>query len=179
MSHLLYGSIGLAILGLPGALAGAAAPMVIERIRNQRQVPTNLTTVLLMVMIELRSGASVLAALMAVSDALPEDAPLLMVSRVARVAGIMAAVEVSDNRLRPLVAQLSRAQRTGASLTDVVRRLLETELGSDRARRLARARGLPVRLMLPVTLLMLPGLVIFTYAPSLLAMFDELTGVFR
>jgi hypothetical protein len=36
---------------------------------------------------------------------------------------------------------------------------------------------LPVKLMLPVTLLMLPGLVLLLYGPSLLGMFSELTGV--
>jgi hypothetical protein len=30
--------------------------------------------------------------------------------------------------------------------------------------------------MLPVTLLMLPGLVLMLYAPSLIGLFDDLTG---
>jgi hypothetical protein len=56
--------------------------------------------------------------------------------------------------------------------------MLENELAADRARRVARARTLPVRLMIPLTLLMLPGLILLLYAPSLLAMFEDLTGVF-
>jgi hypothetical protein len=31
--------------------------------------------------------------------------------------------------------------------------------------------------MIPVTLLMLPGMVLMLYAPTLLSMFDSLTGV--
>ena len=33
-----------------------------------------------------------------------------------------------------------------------------------------------MKLMIPVTLLMLPGMLLFMYAPSLLAMFEDLTG---
>jgi hypothetical protein len=55
--------------------------------------------------------------------------------------------------------------------------MLEVRLAADKASRIARARTLPVRLMIPVTLLMLPGLILLLYAPSLLAMFDDLTGV--
>jgi hypothetical protein len=31
--------------------------------------------------------------------------------------------------------------------------------------------------MIPITLFMLPGLILLLYAPSLLAMFEDLTGV--
>jgi hypothetical protein len=54
--------------------------------------------------------------------------------------------------------------------------MLEQSLAEERTRRLARARSLPVRLMVPVTLFMLPGLVLMLYAPSLFQLFDELTG---
>jgi hypothetical protein len=55
--------------------------------------------------------------------------------------------------------------------------MLDNELAADKTRRIARARTLPVRVMVPVTLLMLPGLVLFLYAPTLLGMFEDLTGV--
>jgi hypothetical protein len=60
-----------------------------------------------------------------------------------------------------------------------VRRLLDNELAADRTERIARARTIPTRLMIPVTLLMLPGLVLLLYAPSLLGLFEDLTGVLR
>lgn len=75
-----------------------------------------------------------------------------------------------------MLGQLARAQRSGASLTDTVRRLIEDDLAGERTARLARARSLPTRLMVPVTLLMLPGLVLLLYAPSLIAVFEELVG---
>jgi len=137
------------------------------------------TTVLLLLLVELRSGLSVLAALTAVSVALPGQTSLRTVARIARVFGLVSAIPYADEDLRPVVAQLARAQRSGASLSGSVRRMLEDELATERSRRIARARALPIRLMIPVTLMMLPGLVLLLYAPALLGMFDDLTGVIR
>ena len=136
-----------------------------------------MTLVLLLLLVELRSGLSVLASLIEVAVSLPEYENLRRISRVARVSGLTASLAHADHRLRPVIAHLSRAQRSGASLSGTVRRLLDGELASEKARRIARARSLPVLLMLPVTLLMLPGLILALYAPSLLGMFEDLTGV--
>jgi hypothetical protein len=135
-----------------------------------------LNLVLMLLLIELRAGASVLAALIATSESLPDYDSLRTVARVSRVSGLMSALPYADEALRPVLSQLVRAQRSGASLAGSVRRLLEGALASERARRLTRARTLPTRLMIPVTLLMLPGLILALYAPSLLATFEDLTG---
>jgi pilus assembly protein TadC len=78
--------------------------------------------------------------------------------------------------LRSVVTQLARAQRSGASLADTVRSMIEADISAEKARRVARSRSLPVRLMLPITLLVLPGLVLLLYAPSMLRLFEELSG---
>jgi hypothetical protein len=130
----------------------------------------------MLLLIELRAGASVLAALIATSESLPDYDSLRTVARVSRVSGLMSALPYADEALRPVLSQLVRAQGSGASLAGSVRRLLEGALASERARRLTRARTLPTRLMIPVTLLMLPGLILALYAPSLLATFEDLTG---
>jgi hypothetical protein len=135
-----------------------------------------LNLVLMLLLIELRAGASVLAALIATSESLPDYDSLRTVARVSRVSGLMSALPYADEALRPVLSQLVRAQGSGASLAGSVRRLLEGALASERARRLTRARTLPTRLMIPVTLLMLPGLILALYAPSLLATFEDLTG---
>jgi hypothetical protein len=127
-----------------------------------------LNLVLMLLLIELRAGASVLAALIATSESLPDYDSLRTVARVSRVSGLMSALPYADEALRPVLSQLVRAQGSGASLAGSVRRLLEGALASERARRLTRARTLPTRLMIPVTLLMLPGLILALYAPSLL-----------
>lgn len=170
-------SLGLILAGPLGMAAAVVAPTVWRRIRSRPAPDPSLTLLLLLFLVELRGGLSVLAALTEVAAVLPAYSSLRVVSRVARVSGLVAALPYADDRLRPVVAQLARAQRSGASLSGSMRRMLESELAAEKARRIARARTLPVRVMVPVTLLMLPGLVLFLYAPTLLGMFEDLTGV--
>lgn len=179
MSTLLGASFGLLVGGPLVGMIGALAPHVWGRVVSGKTVETPIRVVLLLILVELRSGSSVLAALIAASEALPTYSSLRTVARVGRVSGLVSALPYADDRLRPVVAQLARAQRSGASLSDAVRRLLDTELAAERTERIARARTIPVRLMIPVTLLMLPGLVLLLYAPSLLGLFEDLTGVLR
>ena len=170
-------SVGLIVVGPLGCVIGFVVPKVVQWWRRRPPQPPQLTTVLLLLLVELRSGRSVLAALIEVSRCLPDYQSLRRVARVALVAGLTESIGYADSSLRPVVTQLDRARRTGASLSRAVRRMLEAELAAERSRRIARARTLPVRLMIPVTLLMLPGMVLLLYAPSLLAMFQDLTGV--
>jgi len=176
MSYVLAASAGLVLAGPVGAALGAVAPWAWRRSTSSHPADPPSNLVLLLLLIELRAGVSVLAALIAVSESLPDYESLRTVARVARVSGLVSALPLADEALRPVVAQLARAQRSGASLAGSVRRMLDNALASDRARRLARARTLPTRLMIPVTLLMLPGLILAMYAPSLLATFEDLTG---
>lgn len=176
MTYVLFGSVGLIVAGPVGAGLAALAPAFWVRFRRRPKPEPALTVVLLLLLVELRSGLSVLAALNEVAAALPDYRSLRIVARVASVSGLTEALDHADASLRPVIAQLSRAQRSGASLSGAMRRMLDTELARDREERISRARTLPVRLMIPVTLLMLPGLILLLYAPSLLGMFDELTG---
>jgi hypothetical protein len=175
--HVVAASLGLMFAGPPGLLIAVGGLTIWRRWQARPEPDPSLTLVLLLLLVQLRGGLSVLAALTEVSTALPGYGSLRTVSRVATVSGLVSALPYADPKLRPVIAQLARAQRSGASLSGSMRRMLDGELGADRARRIARARTLPVRLMIPVTLLMLPGLVLFLYAPSLLGMFEDLTGV--
>lgn len=176
MMRVLGGSIGLVIAGPLGAFAGVMAAPLLDRVRRRKEPDPSTSLVLLLLLIELRSGVSVLAALHGVASALPSYDNMRVVARVASVSGLVAAIEQANEDLRPVIAQLARAQRSGASLGGSVRRMLEDGLAEERAHRIARARALPVRLMMPVTLLILPGMVLMLYAPSILDMFEELTG---
>lgn len=178
MTSVAAAAIGLIVAGPFGAIVAGLLPIVVAKLRRVEAPDPPIRLVLLLLLVQLRSGLSVLAALIAVSEALPSYVSLRRVARVARVSGLVSSISHGNDQLRPVLAQLTRAQRSGASLSGAVRRMLEAELASERATRLARARTLPVRLMIPVTLFMLPGLILLLYAPSLLAMFDDLTGVF-
>ncbi|MCI0677606.1 MAG: hypothetical protein L0Z63_00990 [Actinobacteria bacterium] len=136
-----------------------------------------LRLVLILLLVGLRSGQSVLSALQSASRALPHHRELSLVTRMATVAGLGEAMDRVRGPLRPVMAQLARGQRSGAPLAGIVARMIEDDLAVERAAGLAKAKKLPTRLLVPVTLLMLPGLVLLLYAPSLIALYDELTGV--
>lgn len=178
-SAVVAASLGLIAAGPVGAAAGLLAPWVGARLRRPAPRLPDRRLVLMVLLVEVRAGLSVLAALQAASAALPGHPDLRRVSRVATVSGLTTAIAEAGPDLRPLVTQLARAQASGASIGAVLRSMLERDLAVERAARIARARSLPVRLMIPVTLLMLPGLVLLLYAPSLFSLFSELTGAWR
>ena len=172
-------AVGYQAGGVAGALIAISAPTLVGWLRTRSAAkPPPRRLVYLLVLVELRSGMSVLGALHGASRSLPDDEDLARLVRLGLVAGLRAALDESDARLRPLLLALVRAQHTGASLTESVRRLIDDEIRTERTDAVSRARRLPVRLMIPITLLMLPGLILVIYAPGLLAMFDQLTGVF-
>jgi hypothetical protein len=150
--------------------------VIVNRRSRSRSPQPPLRLILIVVLVEIRNGRSILSALQTAAGRLPGNTGLVQVARLASVAGLTVAVRHSPESLRPALYQLARAQRTGASLSETVRRIIDDDLAEERARRLARARSLPPRLMVPVTLFMLPGLVILLYAPSVLALFDEMLG---
>ncbi|MGH8914586.1 MAG: hypothetical protein ACRDZM_08750 [Acidimicrobiia bacterium] len=176
MKVLVVASLGLAVAGAPGALGGLGVYglMLLRRRLRPRQGP--MRPILLMLLVELRSGRSALGSLQAVARMFPDHADLGLATRVATISGLTDAVTAVDGELRGVVSQLARAQKSGAPLADTVRAMIEADIGAEKARRVARARTLPVRLMIPMTLLMLPGLVLLFYAPSMLRMFEDLAA---
>ena len=176
MRRVIVGSVGLAVAGLPGALLALCLDGVFgfsDRLRRRRHV---LRPLLIVLLVELRSGRSVLGALQTASEVFPGHDELVLAARVATISGLTQAVMVVTGEMRGILAQLARAQRSGAALGDTVRSMIEADIAAEKARRVARSRSLPVRLMIPITLLLLPGLVLLLYAPSMLRLFEELSG---
>jgi hypothetical protein len=176
MRAVVMASVGLAIGGPAGALAGVGLHGLIALRRSTRLSDPPIRPILILLLVELRSGRSSLGALQEVSSAFPGYRELELVSRIATISGLSDAVLATDGEMRAVLSQLARAQRSGAALADTVRSMIEADIAAERARRVARARTLPVRLMIPITLLVLPGLVLLFYAPSLLRLFEELSG---
>jgi hypothetical protein len=178
MMPLVAGSAGLAVAGIPGALLGLCL-FAIPRARARfRRSHSPIRPALIVLLIELRSGRSVLGALQTAAAAFPNDQELVRAARVATISGLTQAVLPMRGELKSVMSQLVRAQRSGAALGDTVRAMIEADIAAEKARRVARSRALPVRLMLPITLLLLPGMVLLLYAPSMLRLFEELSGPF-
>jgi hypothetical protein len=170
--------LGLAAAGLPGVVLGLGVEVLL-RSRGRRRVPDPpVRPVLLLLLVELKSGRSALGALQRAAAAFPGHRHLERAARVATIFGLGDAVVVSQGGLRLALSQLARAQKSGASLADTVRSMIEADIAAEKAARIARARTLPVRLMVPITLLLLPGLVLLFYAPSMLRLFEQLSGPF-
>jgi Type II secretion system (T2SS), protein F len=175
MTAVVSGSIGLVVAGLPGALLGICLHAGF-RLRNRLQKrPPLLRPILIVLLIELRSGRSVLGALQTVGRSFPGHAELRLAARVATISGLGQAALLMTGEMKGVLSQLARAQKSGAALGDTVRSMIDADIAAEKARRVARSRSLPVRLMLPMTLLLLPGLVILIYAPSMLRIFQDLS----
>lgn len=180
MTAIIASSVGLAVGGPVGALLGLTVVGVRRAIARRRTTPSMAARpVLLVMLVELRAGASVLSALQKASSVFPDHRSLSTATRVAAVHGLTSALDHADDNLRPALVQLARAQRSGASLSRVLRTELDNQIADEKAKRLARARALPVKLMIPMTLMMLPGLLLILYAPGLFVLFDQLTGPIR
>jgi hypothetical protein len=132
----------------------------------------------MMVLVELRSGSSVLGALQRFAEHFPEDEELSRAVRVATVSGLDRAVDSASGPIKLMLTHLGRAMASGGSAADAIRRMLDSDLAREKAERLARTRSLPVQLMVPMSLLLLPGMILVSYGPSLVALVDDLAAPF-
>lgn len=175
MIPLVVGAVGLAVGGPLLAVVGVVFAVGI-RLRPVPKEPIPVRPMLLVILVELRAGNSVLGALRSAARVFESHPDIVRAYRVAMVAGLTAAVQQSPKTLRPTLVHLSRAQKTGSSMAATIRGLIEAEIAEDRSRRLARARALPIRLMVPITLLLLPGLMFIFYAPGLIGTLSDIGG---
>ncbi len=177
MTLILLGSAGLAIGGPVGAVTVMLGGVLL-RLRRSKPVSVGTRPILMMMLVELRSGHSVLSALQSVTRRFPQRTDLARATRVATVAGLDAAVDSVTGDVRSLLVQLLRAQQSGSSAADMIRRVLESDMAHEKARLLAKTRTLPIRLMVPMTLLILPGVILLAYGPSLVSTLQGLVEPF-
>lgn len=175
MTAVLVGAVGLAVGGPALAAVGVLFGVAV-RFRPRKQTTVSFRAVLLVILVELRAGNSVLGALGSAAEVFESDDDIVRAYRVATISGLATAAQESTPALRPALVHLARAQKTGASMASTIRGLIEADIADDRARRLARARALPVRMMVPITLLLLPGLMLIFYAPGLIGTLTDIGG---
>ncbi len=98
--------------------------------------------------------------------------------RSARQTGLSAALADTAGVGQGLYRMMARAVSTGAPLVPAVDGFIQERLGEEREERLADARRLPVKLVIPLALLILPGFVLLTLAPALSSTLDRLVFPF-
>lgn len=93
----------------------------------------------------------------------------------ARIDGLGAVLATAGGAGSRLYQSVSRADATGGPMLQSVAALAD-ELWSEQATaRLEKARRLPVAMLLPLTLLVLPGFLLLTIAPAVLDAFSRLS----
>lgn len=105
----------------------------------------------------------------------PIEAEVEDLLRRGKAKGLAGALAETEGPLSPLTRQLSRAQVTGAPMAGAVAAFLDTRRAAVRAGLMESARTLPVRLIVPVSLFLLPGFVVLLMGPFVL---DQVAGLF-
>jgi tight adherence protein C len=124
----------------------------------------------------LRAGQTFPAALDQAADEVVDElrSEVRRVVRTARQVGLSRALESATGPTTALLQLAVSAAHTGAPLGDAVAGHVVRVRHDEHARRQAEARKLPVRLLLPVSLLILPGFIVLVVAPAVLTSLDRL-----
>jgi tight adherence protein C len=101
------------------------------------------------------------------------DAEVGEVLRRSARGGLGQALAAADGHGRSFYAGAARAVVTGAPLAPAVDAFVREAIAEQRAADLESARRLPVRLMLPLALLILPGFVLLTVGPTVLVALER------
>jgi pilus assembly protein TadC len=174
--------MGALAVGWRGAL-GTVVVVVGARLRHRvRRTPglgdAEVDQVAALVVIGLSASMSLANALAAAAEecggaAATEVADLL---RRASHRGFARALAETSGPLGELTSQLAQAQVTGAPMVGAVTAFLATRRAAARARALERARTLPVKLIVPLALLLLPGFLILVMGPYIADQIGGLVG---
>lgn len=169
---------------LPGWLSGAVArcrapgawpiPFGRQRLRDSARDDAVLFGEL--VALGLGAGLPFMAAAVAAGDRVGHaiGGEVSLVARSARSAGSTVVLARAGGATGPLFRSVARANATGAPVGPVVASFVRDLRQARAAERAAATKKLPVRLLIPLTLLILPGFVVLTLGPALIGGLDRL-----
>lgn len=183
----LVGVVGLVLLttsplvlvvGLAAAGVWRIAGQVSERRRLVRQAEQDVAVFARGLFVAISAGLSLSAAFAVASEglsaAVADEVASLM--RASRKDGMALALAEADGRCGRLFGLLARAHTTGASVADAIAGYVEEQRESHRLKVTEAARRLPIKLTVPLALLILPGFVVLTVGPSVLESARRLLG---
>lgn len=174
MRRVVVAALGVTVAGVPGGLAALAALEILGRWgRRRRPRPVDALPLAVRLLVLVGAGLPLSAALEAAAGATSEVAAAL---RRSRRVGTPAALAAMTGPLAPLLSRLGEAAASGAPLEPAIRAYIDGERRHRHTGAIERARRLPVRLMIPMTLLVLPGFVVMVYGPAVVALVADLIG---
>lgn len=129
-------------------------------------------------LVAVSAGLSTLAAIDIAATHLTSEVRIEVerLQRSARQHGLAMALGDADGHCRRLFTVLARAQTTGASVAEALAAFVDEERERQRLSTTEAARRLPVKLTIPLALLILPGFVVLTVGPSVLESARRLLG---
>lgn len=183
----LVGVVGLVLLttsplvlgvGLAAVGVWRIASQVSERRHIVRRAEQDVAVFARGLFVAISAGLSPSAAFAVASEGLSaavadEVASLV---RASRKDGMALALAEADGRCGRLFGLLARAHTTGASMADAIAGYVEEQRESHRLKVTEAARRLPIKLTVPLALLILPGFVVLTVGPSVLESARRLLG---
>jgi type II secretory pathway component PulF len=172
MNRLMVGALGTIVAGFPGAVT-ALAVLELARRRPRPRPQPDAVVVAARLLVLVGAGLPLVAALEAAAGSEPEVAELV---RRSRRLGTVGALTGAGGPLAPLLRRLADAASSGSPLEPTIRAFIEGERRRRHTRAVERARRLPVQLMIPMTLLVLPGFVVMVYGPAMIDMVLRLVG---
>lgn len=167
---------------LPAVVAGAGGSIlaVRRRIRGRRLAAQEAAADVVMLAeltgLGLSAGLSLPAALSGAAGHVHPDlaGEVRAVLRSAVRGGLGAALSNGPGVGRRLYLVLARAASTGAPLAPAIDAFVADATAASRAERLEAARRLPVKLMIPLAFLILPGFVLLVVGPAVLSALERL-----
>jgi hypothetical protein len=176
--------LAAASFGWRGLLIGAVS-VAVARFPRRRRRPgvrhEEVDHLATLVLIGLAAGSSVPVALRSAGAELSEAvaAEVEDLVRRSKLNGLAQALAETTGPLAELATTLARASVTGAPSGLAIEAFLATRRGEARARLLERARTLPVRLVIPLALLLLPGFLAMVLGPTIADQLSATTGLVR
>lgn len=174
MKQLVAACCGVVIGGLPGGVAALVVLEILVRVLRRHTARSgDVIEVAATLLVLVGVGMPLVTALESAAVRLPgvED-----VVRRARRLGTAPALGAARGPLAPLLRRLADAVVSGSPPEPAIRGFIETERRRRHTEAVARARRLPIRLMLPMTLLVLPGFVLMVYGPVFIEAVTSLLG---
>lgn len=146
---------------------------LIRRLPGRKVVEPDVMDLAARLLVAVGAGLPLIPALERAGDGHPEIETVL---RRWRRLGAAAALASAAGSPGPLLRRLSESVSSGAAPAPAIRGFIESERARRQAEQMERARRLPVRLMIPMTLLVLPGFVLMVYGPAFIGLVADLLG---
>ncbi|MCB2223364.1 MAG: type II secretion system F family protein [Actinobacteria bacterium] len=155
----------------PAAVAAAAAALALPSLRRRARPAGGALLLADQTALGLRAGLTLEDSLREAAADLPPAtaAEVLGVLRAARRHGLGEALRDAGGEAERVYRITERAVRTGAPLGEAVEALAAELRHEEHARQMAAARRLPVRMLLPLALLILPGFVLALVGPAVVS----------